>query len=38
MLQAVATGDGAGPTAALEDADAGFSMAYKDAVRALLDR
>ena len=38
VLQAVATGDGAGPTAALEDADAGFSMAYKDAVRALLDR
>ena len=38
VLRAVATGDGAGLATALDDADAGFSNAYKTAVRALLDR
>ena len=38
VLRAVATGDGAGLTTALDDADAGFTEAYKTAVRALLDR
>ena len=38
VLRAVAAGDSAGLTAALDDADAGFSNAYKTAVRALLDR
>ena len=38
VLRAVATGDSAGLTTALDDADAGFSPAYKTAVRALLDR
>ena len=37
VLRAVATGDGAGLATALDDADAGFSNAYKTAVRALLD-
>ena len=37
VLRAVATGDDAGLTTALDDADAGFSNAYKTAVRALLD-
>ena len=38
VLKAVATGDSAGLTTALDDADAGFSDDYKTAVRALLDR
>ena len=38
VLRAVAAGDDAGLTAALDDADAGFSNAYKTAVRALLER
>ncbi len=38
VLKALATGDGAGLTAALGDADAAFSDDYKTAVRALLDR
>ena len=38
VLRAVATGDGAGLATALDDADAGFSNAYKTAVKALLDR
>ncbi len=38
VLRAVAVGDRAGLTTALDDADAGFSNAYKTAVRALLDR
>ena len=38
VLRAVAAGDGAALTTALNDADAGFSNAYKTAVRALLDR
>ncbi len=38
VLRALAMGDNAGLTAALDDADAAFSGAYKTAVRALLDR
>ncbi len=38
VLAAVATGDDAGLTTALDDADAGFSDDYKTAVRALLER
>ena len=38
VLEAVAAGDSAGLTTALDDADAGFTAAYKTAVRALLDR
>ncbi len=38
VLAAVATGDDASLTTALDDADAGFSDDYKTAVRALLDR
>ena len=38
VLRAVATGDDASLATALDDADAGFSDAYKTAVRALLDR
>ncbi len=38
VLEAVAAGDGAALTTALDDTDAGFSAAYKTAVRALLDR
>ena len=38
VLRAVAAGDSAGLTTALDDADVGFSNAYKTAVRALLDR
>ena len=38
VLKAVATGDSAGLATALDDADAGFSDAYKTAVRALLER
>ena len=38
VLAAVATGDDAGLTTALDDAEAGFSDAYKTAVKALLDR
>ena len=38
VLKAVAAGDGAALTTALDDMDAGFSAAYKTAVRALLDR
>ena len=37
VLAAVAVGDGDGLTTALDDAGAGFSNAYKTAVRALLD-
>ena len=38
VLRAVATGDSAGLTTALDDADAGFTDAYKTEVKALLDR
>ncbi len=38
VLAALSTGDSDGLTTALNDADAGFSNAYKTAVRALLDR
>ncbi len=38
VLRALAMGDGAGLDAALEDAEAAFSDAYKATVRALLDR
>ncbi len=38
VLAAVATGDDASLTTALDDADAGFSDDYKTAVRALLER
>ena len=38
VLEAVAAGDSAALTTALDDTDAGFSAAYKTAVRALLDR
>ena len=38
VLAAVATGDDASLTTALDDADAGFSDDYKTAVKALLDR
>ena len=38
VLRAVATGDSAGLTTALDDAEAGFTDAWKTAVRALLDR
>ena len=38
VLRAVAAGDGAALTTALDDTGAGFSNAYKTAVRALLDR
>ena len=38
VLAALATGDSDGLTDALDDADAGFSNAYKTAVRALLNR
>ena len=38
VLAALATGDGDGLTAALDDTEAGFSNAYKTAVRALLNR
>ena len=38
VLAALATGDSTGLTAALDDTDAGFSNAYKTAVRALLNR
>ena len=38
VLAAVATGDDAGLTTALDDAEAGFSDTYKTAVKALLDR
>ena len=38
VLEAVAAGDSADLTTALDDADAGFTAAYKTAVRALLDR
>ena len=38
VLEAVATGDDAGLTTALDDAEAGFTAAYKTAVRALLER
>ena len=38
VLAAVAAGDTTALTTALNDADAGFSNAYKTAVRALLDR
>ena len=38
VVRALAMGDGAGLDAALEDAEAGFSDAYKTAMRALLDR
>ena len=37
MLEAVLTDDGAGLTAALDNEAAGFSDAYKEAVRDLLD-
>ncbi len=38
VLAAVAAGDAAALTTALDDADAGFTDAYKTAVRALLER
>ncbi len=38
VLAALSTGDGDGLTAALDDTEAGFSSAYKTAVRALLNR
>ena len=38
VVRALAMGDGAGLSAALEDAEARFSDAYKTAMRALLDR
>ena len=38
VLAALATGDSTGLTAALDDTEAGFSNAYKTAVRALLNR
>ncbi len=38
VLRAVATDNSDGLTAALDDADAGFSQDYKNAVNALLDR
>ena len=38
VLKAVATGDSADLTTALDAADAGFSDVYKTAVRALLER
>ena len=38
VLEAVAAGDTTALTTALNDADAGFSNAYKTAVNALLDR
>ena len=38
VLKALATGDSAGLTTALNDADAAFSDDYKTAVRALLNR
>ena len=38
VLRAVAAGDGAALTTALDDTAAGFSNAYKTAVRALLNR
>ena len=38
VLRAVATGDDASLTTALDDADANFSNTYKTAVRALLNR
>ena len=38
VLEAVLEDDGAGLSAALDDADAGFSDEYKTAVRALLGR
>ncbi len=38
VLAALSTGDGDGLTAALDDTGAGFSNAYKTAVRALLNR
>ncbi len=38
VLKAVAAGDAMALTTALDDADAGFTDAYKTAVRALLER
>ena len=38
VLKAVATGDSAGLATALDDADAGFTAAWKTAVKALLER